>query len=150
MMLKDEVGMLRQVPLFAGIEPSKLKLLAFTSDRVSYKDGQVLFNQGDEGDAAYVILSGKADVIVDSDNGPVKVAKLEPNSIVGEIAILCDVSRTATVQAAGQLETLRIKKDHFFRLLKEFPEMTIEIVRVLADRLSNTTAELAEARGNKH
>ena len=47
MMLKDEVGMLRQVPLFAGIEPSKLKLLAFTSDRVTYKDGQELFHQGD-------------------------------------------------------------------------------------------------------
>ncbi|MGE0281526.1 MAG: cyclic nucleotide-binding protein, partial [Rhizobiaceae bacterium] len=55
-----------------------------------------------------------------------------------------------TVRAKGQLEALRIRKDHFFRLLKEFPEMTIEIVRVLADRLSSTTAELAEARGHKH
>ena len=137
MLLKDEVGMLRKVPLFAGVEPSKLKLLAFTSDRVSYSPGQILFHQGDEGDAAYVILSGK-------------VAELEPNSIVGEIAILCDVSRTATVQATGQLEALRIRKDHFLRLLREFPEMTIEIVRVLADRLSNTTAELIEARSNKH
>lgn len=142
--------MLRQVPLFAGVEPAKLKLLAFTSDRVSYKDGQTLFKQGDEGDAAYVILSGTADVIVHSDDGPIKVAEVEPNSIVGEIAILCDVSRTATVQATGNLETLRIRKDHFLRLLKEFPEMTIEIVRVLADRLSSTTAELAEARSRKH
>jgi len=151
MMLKDEVGMLRQVPLFSGIEPSKLKLLAFTSDRVTYSDGQILFNQGEEGDAAYVVLAGKADVIVESDEGPIKVAEVEPNSIVGEIAILCNVSRTATVRAVGPLETLRIRKDHFLRLLREFPEMTIEIVRVLADRLSSTTAELAEARSNsKH
>lgn len=146
MLLKDEVAMLRQVPLFAGIEPSKLKLLAFTSDRVSYSEGQILFRQGDEGDAAYVILSGTADIIVDSAAGPIKIAELQPNSIVGEIAILCDVSRTATVRAGGQLETLRIRKDHFLRLLREFPEMTIEIVRVLADRLSHTTAELIEAR----
>lgn len=73
MMLKEEVGMLRLVPLFSGIEPAKLKLLAFTSDRVSYRDGQELFKQGDEGDAAYVILSGEADVIVEfrqrADNG---------------------------------------------------------------------------------
>ena len=73
-----------------------------------------------------------------------------PNSIVGEIAILCDVSRTATVRATGPLEALRIRKDHFLRLLREFPEMTIEIVRVLAGRLSNTTAELIEARSNRH
>lgn len=150
MMLKEEVGMLRQVPLFSGIEPAKLKLLAFTSDRVSYRDGQDLFRQGDEGDAAYVILSGEADIIVESDTGPITVAHVEPNSIVGEIAILCDVSRTATVRAKGPVETLRIRKDHFLRMLREFPEMTIEIVRVLAMRLSSTTAELAEARSNHH
>lgn len=150
MMLKEEVGMLRQVPLFSGIEPAKLKLLAFTSDRVSYRDGQDLFRQGDEGDAAYVILSGEADIIVDSDAGPITVAHVGPNSIVGEIAILCDVSRTATVRARGPVETLRIRKDHFLRMLREFPEMTIEIVRVLANRLSSTTAELAEAKSNHH
>lgn len=150
MLLKDEVGMLRRVPLFAGVEPSKLKLLAFTSDRVSYNAGQTLFNQGDEGDAAYVILSGTADILVDSAAGPIKVAEAEPNSIVGEIAILCDVSRTATVRATSQLETLRIRKEDFLRLLKEFPEMTVEILRVLADRLSHTTADLIDARSGRH
>ena len=44
------------------------------------------------------------------------------------------------------LEALRIRKDHFLRLLTEFPEMTVEIVKVLADRLSHTTAELTAAR----
>ena len=132
MLLNDEVGMLRRVPLFSGIEPTKLKLLAFTSDRVSYSAGQILFRQGDEGDAAYVILSGTAEVLVESESGQIKVAELEPNSIVGEIAILCNVSRTATVRAAAPLEALRIRKEHFLRLLTEFPEMTIEILRVLA------------------
>jgi len=64
MQLKDEVELLRRVPMFAQIAPSKLKLLAFTSDRVSYRPGEVLFNQGDPGDAAYVVLSGTADVLV--------------------------------------------------------------------------------------
>lgn len=146
MQLKDEVELLRRVPLFAGVAPAKLKLLAFTSDRVSFGAGEILFKQGDIGDAAYVILSGNADVIVDSPSGPITVANVEPNSLVGEIAILCDVTRTATIKASGQLETLRIKKDHFLRLLAEFPEMAVEIMRVLADRLSHTTAELSEAR----
>ena len=146
MLLNDEVGMLRKVPLFSRVAPAKLKLLAFTSDRVRYSEGQVLFRQGDEGDAAYVVLSGKAEVIVDSSAGEIKVAEVEPNEIVGEIAILCDVSRTATVKAATPLEVLKIRKDHFLRLLTEFPEMTIEIIKVLADRLSHTTAELTAAR----
>lgn len=150
MLLNDEVGMLRRVPLFSGIEPTKLKLLAFTSDRVSYSAGQILFRQGDEGDAAYVILSGTAEVLVESEGGQIKVAELEPNSIVGEIAILCNVSRTATVRAAAPLEALRIRKEHFLRLLTEFPEMTIEILRVLAERLSHTTTELADARSGRN
>ncbi|MFL5258377.1 MAG: cyclic nucleotide-binding domain-containing protein [Hyphomicrobiales bacterium] len=146
MQLKDEVELLRRVPLFAGVAPSKLKLLAFTSDRVSYRAGDLLFKQGDPADAAYVLLSGSADILVGNGNDQIKVATLESNSIVGEIAILCDVARTATVKAAAPLETLRIKKDQFIRLLAEFPEMAVEIMRVLADRLSRTTAELSEAR----
>ena len=149
MLLKDEVGMLRQVPLFSGVAPAKLKLLAFTSDRVTYAPGQLLFRQGDVGDAAYVVLSGKAEVMVDLPAGQIKVAEVDPNSIVGEIAILCNVSRTATVRATTAVEALRIRKDHFLRLLGEYPEMTVEIMRVLADRLSHTTAELTEER-SKH
>ena len=141
--------MLRQVPLFSGVAPAKLKLLAFTSDRVTYAPGQLLFRQGDVGDAAYVVLSGQAEVMVDSPAGQIKVAEVDPNSIVGEIAILCNVSRTATVRATTAVEALRIRKDHFLRLLGEYPEMTVEIMRVLADRLSHTTAELTEER-SKH
>lgn len=146
MMLKDEVQTLRQVPLFSRVAPAKLKLLAFTSDRVSYQPGETLFHQGDPGDAAYVILAGKADVLNESASGQIKVAELDFNTIVGEIAILCNTSRTATVRASMPLEALRIRKDDFLKLLVDYPEMTIEIMRVLADRLSRTTSELAEAR----
>jgi CRP-like cAMP-binding protein len=146
MILKEEVELLRRVPLFAGVEPSKLKLLAFTSDRMSFEAGQTLFEQGDPGDAAYVVLNGSAEVLVNRAGSQIKVADLEKNAIVGEIAILCDVPRTATVRAQDRLETLRISKDQFLRLLAEFPDMAIEIMRVLADRLGRTTAELSEAR----
>jgi CRP-like cAMP-binding protein len=145
-LLNDEVKMLKQVPLFAGVSPAKLKLLAFTSERVVYRADEVLFAQGDIGDAAFVILSGRAEVLVDGPSGPIRVAELQENAIVGEIAILCDVARTATVKAISQVEALRISKDNFFKLLTDFPEMTIEMVRVLADRLSQTTLELTEAR----
>ncbi len=149
MLLKDEVQSLKQVPLFAGIPPAKLKLLAFTSDRVSYGTGEILFRQGDPGDAAYVILSGSAEILADSPNGPIKITELGTNSIVGEIAILCDGSRTATVMAAVPMEALRIRKEIFLKMLVDFPEITIEVMRVLAERLSHTTSELTEARSRQ-
>src|SRR5277367_1857889 len=64
--LKEEVGLLQRIPLFANIEASKLKLLAFTSERVAFEAGHVLFNEGDMGDAAYIIMEGDADVLVAS------------------------------------------------------------------------------------
>ncbi|MEZ5924378.1 MAG: Crp/Fnr family transcriptional regulator [Hyphomicrobiaceae bacterium] len=144
--IEDEVSLLRRIPLFAHIETAKLKLLAFTSERLAYESGQDLFRQGDAGDAAYVIMDGEADVLVDTANGPLKVAHLGKNAFVGEIAILCDTPRTATVRAATPLAALKIKKEQFLKLVTEFPDLSIEMLRELANRLATTTAELTEAR----
>ena len=145
MSLNEEVELLRNIPLFAKLEPSKLKLLAFTSERITYEADQVLFNQGDVGDAAYIIVEGAASVLVETPDGPLEVARLGRNDFVGEIAILCDVPRTATVKATARTVTLRITKDLFFRLVAEFPEMSVEIMRELAARLEQTTKQLREA-----
>jgi CRP-like cAMP-binding protein len=144
-MLHDEVDLLRRIPLFAQIEPAKLKLIAFTSERVAFDAGKVLFNQGDGANAAYVIVEGKAEVMVNSEAGPVTVAVLGPNDFFGEIAILCDVPRTATVRAQSRLVTLRISKDLFLRLIKEFPQMAVSIMRELAHRLEQTNNQLRTA-----
>jgi CRP-like cAMP-binding protein len=144
--LNEEVELLRNIPLFCKIEPSKLKLLAFTSDRLTFAEGQDLVVQGDAGDSAYVIMDGTADVIVNTPEGPLKVAQVGKNDIIGEIALLCDVPRTATVRAQGQLITLCITKDLFFQLVTEFPQMAVELLRELAARLEKTTAQLTKAR----
>ncbi|MCP4185584.1 MAG: cyclic nucleotide-binding domain-containing protein [Hyphomicrobiales bacterium] len=144
--LVQEVDILRKIPLFSGIDPVKLKLLAFASERVEYDTGQNLFRQGEVGDAAYVIVHGVADIIVETKDGEIPVAEFKDNAFVGEIAILCDVPRTATVRAKTKLVVLKIKKEHFLGLINDFPELGIEVMRELASRLSNTTNELSETR----
>lgn len=146
MTLHEEVEALRNIPLFAKIDASKLKLLAFASERVSYGPGQDLFKQGDPGDAAYIILDGEADIIVDTPGGELVVASMKKNDFVGDIAILCDVPRTATVRATKPLSTLVITKDLFFQLVTEFPDMSVAIMRELAQRLHKTTQDLMAAR----
>ena len=145
MSLNEEVDLLRKIPLFAKIDPSKLKLLAFTSERLTYGAGQELFHQGDVGDKAFIIIDGEADVLVDTPTGELAVAKLKQNDLVGEIAILINVPRTATVRADSELTTLAISKDQFFRMIGEFPDMAVEIMRELATRLERTTTQLRSA-----
>jgi CRP-like cAMP-binding protein len=146
MTLQRDVEVLRGIPLFAKIEPTKLKLLAFTSEHVEYGEGEVLFEQGDIGDAAFILLDGEVEVLGETSGGQVKLAQLRKNDIVGEIAILCDVPRTATVRAATPLVTLRISKDGFFNLVTQFPQVGVEIMQELATRLHQTTVQLTEAR----
>ena len=146
MSIEDEVSVMRRIPLFAHITPQKLKLLAFTSERIMFDPGQTVFRQGDDGDAAYVIIDGQADVLVDAPNGPISVAKVERNALVGEVAILCDVPRTASIKALSRLDTLRITKAQFLELLTEYPELSIDIMKILAQRLARTSVELSDAR----
>lgn len=149
MTLEEDVELLRKIPLFAKIEPSKLKLLAFTSQRLTFNPGDSLFKQGDEGDALYVIIEGEADVLVDTPGGQITVATMGKNDFVGDIAVLCDVPRTATVTATSKLTTMRVTKDLFFQLVCQFPQIAIEIMRELAHRLDGTTRKLHDALSKK-
>jgi CRP-like cAMP-binding protein len=144
--INEDVELLRRIPMFAKVEPAKLKLLAFTSERVTYEIGQELFHQGDTADAAYIIVDGDAEVLVETPKGPLVVATLGRNEFIGEIGVLCDVPRTATIKAATRVTTLKISKDLFLRMITDFPTMGIEVMRVLAHRLEQTTVQLREAR----
>src|SRR3546814_13538489 len=97
MSLNEEVELLRRIPLFAKIEPSKLKLLAFTSQRLTYKPGDVLCRQGDPGDAAFVIVNGVADVSVDTPSGPLTVAPRSEARRVGQACVSTFRSRWSPV-----------------------------------------------------
>ena len=80
---------------------------------------------------------------------PIAVATIGKNDFVGEIAILCDVPRTATIRSRTALTTLRITKDLFLRMLMDFPAIAIEVTRVLAQRLEHTTERLRDALARK-
>ena len=125
MSLEQEVELIRQFPIFAQIQPAMQKLLCFSAERLTYNPGQVMFKAGDMGDAAFI------------------VNKLGRNDIIGEIAIFGDVPRTATATAMTRLETLRISKELFTKIIRENPDAALELIRVLAARLANTTAQLS-------
>jgi CRP/FNR family cyclic AMP-dependent transcriptional regulator len=143
--LKEEVELLRAIPLFAQLEPAKLKLLAFTSERIAFDAGTVLFHQGEVANAAYIVIEGEAEVIIESSGAPpLMLATLRKNDIVGEMGVLCDLPRSATVKARQRVVTLRITKELFLRLIHEFPQMAIAIMLELARRLELNNKRLRE------
>jgi CRP/FNR family transcriptional regulator, cyclic AMP receptor protein len=145
MNLNEEVEVLKGVPIFSKIEPAKLKLIAFTGERMTYRAGQEVCHQGDLGEAMYVILGGAADVLIETEKGQIRVAELKKNGFFGETAILLAAPRNATIKASESLLTLKISKDMFYSLVAEVPQMAIEVMRELAQRVEETTKKLSEA-----
>jgi len=150
MSLDQEVELIRQFPIFSKLQPAMQKLLVFSSERLTYDAGQVMFNAGDMGDAAYIVIEGSVEISVPTPGGPIVVNKLGRNDIIGEIAIFGDVPRTATAKALTPLETLKISKELFTKVIRENPDAALELIRVLAARLANTTTQLSRTiSGNK-
>jgi CRP-like cAMP-binding protein len=145
--IESEVKILRSIPLFAKLDPSKLKLLAFTSEWQTFFNGEYLCQQDEMGDSAFIIIEGEADVLVKSGQKELSLGVRKRGEVLGEIAILCDVPRTASVRAVGRLVTLKISKDVFLQLVSGYPEVALEVVRTLALRLAATTQKLRSVRG---
>jgi len=136
--LDEMANMLMDIPIFAGIDRSKLKLLAFTSERVHFDENQEIFHQGDPGDRAYVVIEGEVDVILESAAGSTVVATLGRNQLFGEMALLSKTPRTTTLRARTPLVLLSINQDVFMRMVEENSDIAIAMMRVLAERLAST------------
>ena len=139
----EEAAALRNVPLLASLDSARLKLLAFTGERLEYSPGDVLFRQGDEGEEAYVILAGNADIVVERELNRVVLYSLGPGQMIGELAMLCDTPRSATVRAKTSLTALRLNREVFFETMRQDPAFSFKVARDLGERLVRTTEEIS-------
>ena len=146
MSLQQETEMLRSIPMFSTMDAARLKLLSFTSERVSYMAGEEFIKQGEVGESAFVIMSGEVEVIIETTDGPLTVGTIGANQLVGEIALLHSGRRTASLRAKTAVSCLLLSKDVFFHLLREFPDFALAVMRDLAARLERVTAQLSDAR----
>ena len=141
----EEVDVLARIPLFAGLSRARLKLLSFASERFSYEPGEEVFHQGDVGDKAYVIAEGAADVIIHTADGPRRLVTMKRGDLFGELALLCEAPRSATIKASGDLTVMTIAKDVFLKLVAEDVDMSARVTRAVAERLERTTRDLSTA-----
>lgn len=142
----DIVETLRRNALFRRVGEDRLRIVALTGETLRLRDGEVLFRRGDEGDAAYVVIRGAVQVRIAAGGAEQTVARLGAGELFGEIAVLCDRPRTGGIVAEGETALLRLGGRELRALLAEFPELSLELIRSLADRLEATSLKLAEAR----
>ena len=145
MSLDSEVELIRRLPLFAKMDLATLKLLCFSSERLTFDAGQVMFNFGDSADAVYIMIEGHVDISTPAPAGPILVGTLGPMDIVGEVAIFAGLMRTATVTATSRVEALRIAKEQMMSIIRGNPDAALEVIRQLAIRVAKTTVRLTNS-----
>jgi CRP/FNR family cyclic AMP-dependent transcriptional regulator len=125
---------------------SDIEALRRMGEIVSISEDEILFQQGEKGDHAYLILKGKVAVILNSvyDGSDVVIAEIGEGDIVGEMAILEESPRAATVKAIGQVILLKIKEAQFLEFLKMNPKYTRGLLTSFSNRIITTREKISE------
>ncbi|HEX2481466.1 MAG TPA: cyclic nucleotide-binding domain-containing protein [Methylomirabilota bacterium] len=143
MPLERDVETLRRIPLFAGLPTARLKLIAYTAEVVEFAPGETIIRQGDPADAVYILTEGEADVSIrDSDGHELELPTMGRNSLFGEVAVLSKGRRTTTIRARSRVATFKISADVFLDLVRQSPEISMQVMTVLAQRLESSSALL--------
>jgi len=122
-----------------------LELFRHETDLTSVPAGKAVFRSGEPGNVMYVLISGMADVTV----GEVVVERAEPGTLLGEMALVEDAPRTATVTAVTDcvLAPIDVRRFHF--LVQQTPYFATHVMKIMAERLRKMDLHLLEAQARK-
>lgn len=130
----DKLAFLSSIPLFRMMDEHHLFLLARSCDTVTISAGERLFNQGDPGDALYVVAQGKAGIIKSDNGNEHTIGEYGVNEVIGELALLSSNPRAASVNAVTDLELLRLKREAFVDIVRSNGEIGYQILQVVINR----------------
>ncbi len=138
--MSDTLELLRQVDLFAHLADDQLAALAFQSREIQFRKNAILMTEGDAGESMYVIRSGLVKVFVsDQDGKELVLYQQGAGSVIGDIALLDDEPRSASVSTLEDTQALMIGKPNFLDCLRANPDMALGIIRSLTQRLRDAT-----------
>ena len=128
-----KVELLKRVPLFADCSKAELRELAKSADELDLREGTILTREGRPGREFFVLIDGTVNV---TQNGK-KVAELKGGDWLGEIALLTDKPRTATVTATSSVDVLVITDRRFRNVVESMPSIAIKVLGRVSERLTH-------------
>lgn len=128
--------LIRRVPLFANLEPAQLESLASNVNKRRFKRGEHVVEQGQNSNALYIILSGRAHVVMSDNKGrEVILATLKVGDCIGEMSLIDNESHSATVEADVATDVLVLGREEFNRCVLENTATAAAVMRGLVQRL---------------
>jgi ATP-binding cassette subfamily B protein len=140
-----DASWLVELPLFKGVDSERLTEIAKWFGTEQFIEDRVIVQEGEPGDSFYILVRGTVEVTRLDDGTPRRIAKLQDGDCFGEMALLSDKPRNATVRTLTPCVCLSLKRDLFNRLLEREPELQAHI-RTLSARRADRGAAGAEVR----
>lgn len=144
--MKNEIARLKKAFLFQGLPDDVLATLAQKVTHQKLEPGHVLFRRGDVGDALYIIDEGLVNIVSqDAQGGELVLNRCGPGETIGEMSLLDQEPRSASVVAVSDSEVLELKGDAFFELLDQRPDVALILIRSISSRLRFSTTYIQKA-----
>jgi signal transduction histidine kinase len=132
------VEFLKQIPIFAGLHAEDLQRLIEMSDTITVSDGTWFMREGEPGDAFYVILDGEVEISKRSGQQTIVLSVRGAGNMLGELSLLEDTPRTASVRARCEVTLLKIRRENFLQLLHDSPTAAQAVLHTVSERLRHT------------
>ncbi|HZP97794.1 MAG TPA: cyclic nucleotide-binding domain-containing protein [Candidatus Limnocylindria bacterium] len=126
---------LKRVSWFEDLDQRSLDAIANAAVEQSYAPGQEIVHQGDTGVGAFIIRSGKVEIVQEKDGHETKLTTLGPGDVFGEMALLDEFPRSASVRAVEPTTVLGIQRWHFKGILESHPQLALALLPILTRRI---------------
>ena len=140
----EKLTLLDSIPMFRLLDKPQLILLANNCETVNVPKGERLFHQGDPGDSLFIIVDGTAGIMISNGKSEQKVKECGANEVIGELALLSDQPRSASVDAITDLVILYLRRDVFIEMLRTDGEIGYQILQVVVNRFVDSNQKLAK------
>ena len=138
----EKVLFLKSAPLFSALDSEELAALADIALEKEFAPGEVIFEEGQPAHHLYFLARGKVEVFHRDDSGEYPIATLGEEECFGEMAILDDETRSASIKALEPTQVLKIDRDSFRELITERPQISFAIFKILSNRLRLSDLEI--------
>jgi len=132
---EQKASLLSDVPLFAGISQESMSRLAAVAGEQQFGTGEFIARQGQVGSGLYVVVDGSVDVIKGTND---KIATLKPGEFFGELSVIDQQPRNASVRAAEATTCLAVASWDLLSLLEQDPALSLNLIKGLAARIRAT------------
>ncbi len=141
----NKLNFLKGLPLFSNLEDKELTEISKFTHEKKLKKGNIVFSQGEQGSSLYLIIKGRVKIVLIGESGKELVlAILKKGDFLGEMSIIEDEVRSATVIALESTVLLTIEKENFLNFLIKNPKAMLGVLRELSKRLRNADEKIGE------